>query len=438
MRQKKCFFVGVIAWCWFAAFSLYGQNTAILADTLAEMRLRNIIVLPPRTVEFELVLTNRSPSSLSSPNAWQRWANGTFFLKASNLTFAGAALELDSAGVQPEKNVNILQQGRAGYEVRTVVQAERRRCAIVIIGTDSAASAVLLPPDSSLVLGRFRLTCADTLQNPEQVRLSWLLPLERFQANAFKTEQSRTVRGKIYTPNDNCEMLTSYQAEIPTVERPPEMTASGLQAEYIGDKRVRLRWTTLEERTGRRTNAGFVLLRQAVKSSPINSSFDTVATFLRTPALRLRGASSGAEYMYSDSVPKRGEIYAYRLGFWDATVRAVQEFRVSFPQDTVRVEIPNAIIAEAVAQPNPFGETALVRYVLLDRARVTAYLYDVAGRIVRPVLEDAERPRGVYSFVLDGTSLPNQAAYFLVFTALPVNDTALERSQATVKVQLSR
>jgi hypothetical protein len=215
------------------------------------------------------------------------------------------------------------------------------------------------------------------------------------------------------------------------------LAATRLQAEYVGDKRVRVRWTTAEESLGRRTNAGFVLLRQLVDVRGLNT-FDTVASFLRVADLRLRGASNGAAYEYRDSVPTRGDVYAYRLGFLDATVRPAQEFRAVFSHDTAQTAIPNAVLSRAVASPNPFSESTIIRYTLLDRARMTALLYDAAGRLVRDMFTDVERPRGEYTFALDGSALPNQAAYFLLLTALPVNDAAVERSQTILKLQLSR
>lgn len=435
------FFFAVIASCSFWHNTLVAQGTGVMA----EVRMQNVVILPPRSLEFELVLTNRSSaqsSNVGQPNAWQRWANGTFFLTVTNLTLAGARLEVDSLGLPLERLLPAsTTPTRVGYETLTFVQAERMRLGIAFLGADSVENTIMLLPDSSWVLGRFRLILADTIQDPSTVRLAWVQSTMRFQANAFKAEQSRVMQGKDYERNDNIEMPTLYIADTPTVEAAPELAATRLQAEYAGDKRVRVRWTTTAERLGRRTNAGFVLLRQLVRTSvsaSVPNLFDTIATFLRVPSLRLQGANNGAAYEHLDSVPTRGDVYAYRLGFLDAAVRPAQQFRAVFSSDTVQTAIPNAVLFGAVASPNPFSENALVRYTLLDRARVTAWLYDAAGRIVREVFADVERPRGEYSFVLDGAALPNQAVYFLLLTALPMNDAAVERSQVMMKVQLSR
>lgn len=426
------FFVAVIAIWAMGEESLIAQGN----ESSAEVGVHNVVVLPPRHVEFDLVLTNRSSSAQT---AWRTWANGTFFMTTANLNLAGATLTVDSSGLPLERSLS--GSRRLGYEVLTLVQASRQRIGIVIMGADSVENTVSVLPDSSRILGRFRLSLTDTIHEPERVRLVWTQPISRLQSNAFKTAQAQTVVGKRYNPNDNIEMPTRYRADTPTIELAPTLTAARLQAEYAGDKRVRVRWTTTEERTGRRTNAGFLLLRQlvgAAASSMAVRNFDTVATFLRSPGLHLRGASTGAEYEFLDSVPTRGDVYAYRLGFLDATVRPAQEFRAVFSSDTAQAAIPNAVLASAAASPNPFGENTLVRYTVLDRARVTAWLYDATGRIVREIFADIERPRGEYSFTLDGSSLPNQAVYFLLLTALPVNDAAVERSQTTLKIQLAR
>jgi hypothetical protein len=433
MLHTRLFFA-VIAFCCVWQNTLNAQGS----DAMAEVRTHNVIVLPPRSLEFELVLTNRSGTQ--SSNAWQRWANGTFLLTVTNVNLAGARLDVDSSGLPLERIPTAgIAQTRSGYETLTIVQGARQRLGIVILGADSVENTILLLPDSSRVLGRFRLTLADTIQDPAKVQLAWAQSTVRFQANAFKTEQLRTVQGKVHNRNDNVEMPTRYFADAASVELEPTvaLAAMRLQAEYVGDKRVRVRWTTTEERVGRRTNAGFVLLRQLMDTHGVGA-FDTVASFLRISDLRLRGASNGAAYEYRDSVPTRGDVYAYRLGFLDATVRPAQGFRAVFSSDTAQTAIPNAVLSSAIASPNPFAESTIIRYTLLDRARMTALLYDATGRIVREVFADVERPRGEYTFALDGSALPNQAAYFLILTALPVNDTAVERSQTILKLQLSR
>lgn len=426
------FFFAIIVACVLGHSVLKAQGS----EATAEVRAQNIVVLPPRSLEFELVVTNHS--SAASPGAWQRWANGTFLFTVTNVHLTGARLDVDSSGLPLERiSTAGTTQTRVGYETRTLVQGEHQRLGIIILGADSFENTVLLLPDSSRVLGRFRLTLADTIQDPAKVQLAWAQSAMRFQANAFKVEQLRLVQGKTHNLNDNVEIPTRYLTNMPTVELTPEVVATRLQAEYIGDKRVRVRWTTTEERVGRRTNAGFVLLRQLVDARGVGA-FDTVASFQRISDLRLRGASNGAAYEYRDSVPTRGDVYAYRLGFLDVTVRPAQEFRAVFSRDTVRTTIPNAVLSRAVASPNPFSENTIIRYTLLDRARTGALLYDATGRLVREIFTDVEHPRGEYTFALDGSALPNQAAYFLLLTALPVNDAAVERSQTVLKVELSR
>ncbi|MCU0428054.1 MAG: hypothetical protein MUF71_20775 [Candidatus Kapabacteria bacterium] len=438
--------LGVLFLClggvWRTSFAqpVMPMNTEVLAD----IHLKNILILPPRTVECDIVLTNRSrPTSLA---AWRFWANGTFMLNLHGLNLSGARVEVDSSALLLEnRSVTAIQAlpRRTGYELKTFLQEIPSRLGIALLGSDSVENTRTCPIDSSLLLCRLRVVLAEDIPNPDSVSFSWALPLQQFQANAFKTEQQRVLEGKTYQRNDNYEMPTRFFVEEPTVETAPNLTATRLQAEYRGDKRIRVRWTTLEERIGRRTNAGFLLLRQAFFSErslqdTLPTTFDTVATFLRNPALTVRGARNGAAYEVVDSVPKRGMIYVYRLAFRDATVRPAQVFTAAFPQDTVQVRVPNAVIAHAEVAPNPLPDNAVLTYLLLDRARVTAEMWDVQGRVVQVLESDAEHPLGTVRVPIQRTGLPHQGALFLVVRAVPVDDAAVEQSQAVLKLQLVR
>jgi flagellar hook assembly protein FlgD len=44
--------------------------------------------------------------------------------------------------------------------------------------------------------------------------------------------------------------------------------------------------------------------------------------------------------------------------------------------------------------PNPFNPSTTIRYSLSERQRVTIQVYDVAGRLIRTLVDD-ERPAGV-------------------------------------------
>jgi hypothetical protein len=392
---------------------VYAQN----ADTLAEVRLANVLVIPPRTVEFDIVLKN------SASQHWH-WANGTFFLRVTGLSVQNAVLEQDSSGLL------------ASYQFKTSIDAARSRIAVAFLGADSVETSTRLASDSALLLGRFRLIAAQNLVSPFSVRLAWLTPLVRFQANALKCEQMRLAGGIEYKRNDNVEMPTRFTADSSSVEPAPVLVSGNFSAEYIGDKRIRLAWQTASERLGRRVEAGFVLLRTT--DGVDSSRTDTIASFFRSPLLRLSGKPHG--YTVVDSLGlERGTVYRYHLQCVNVSPASAQPFeRIDIVPDTASARVANAVVIEGTTAPNPFTTQTLVRYRLDDRARVTAVLYDATGRVITRLLDEIELPRGEHTFALDGTTMTPQSALLLVLTARPVDDPAVERSQVILKLQRVR
>jgi hypothetical protein len=428
-------------------------------DTLAEVRCTNVVVMPPLSLEFDIVLSNRSREGAPSHASWERWANGTFMLNIQNLRPTNNRLneircDLDSTSLpiipRPENAV------RTGYEVKIFLpavpspmlnQASEQRVALAFIGADSTIDCSLVQLGTARLLGRFRVEFADTIQEPERIGLAWATPLEKFQANAFKVAQKIAFQGIQLQANDNAEMFTTFSMDAPVVEFPPELTTSSFTAEYAGDKRVKLTWNTLLERVGRRTNAGFVLLRKTVQEQD-TTRFDTVAHFRTAPALRLRGNTRGSVYEYQDSVRFRGDILLYRLVAVDATPRRPSTlprspmFQATITRDTASVRIPNAVFKQTSTQPNPFATQCRITYTLEDRARISAIVYDATGRMVTRLADNIEQSRGAYSLTLDGTRFPeqlaSQGALLLVLTALPTDDAAVEKSEAVLKLQFIR
>jgi hypothetical protein len=57
--------------------------------------------------------------------------------------------------------------------------------------------------------------------------------------------------------------------------------------------------------------------------------------------------------------------------------------------------------------PNPFNPTTAIGYSLADRAKVSIRIYDVAGRLVRTLVEDVQ-PAGIHKVTWDGTNNAGQ------------------------------
>ena len=432
------------------AQSLFAQIAPPADVEFVEARLQNVVVLPPRALEFDIVLARFPSSTRAEAAALRRWANGTFILRAENVPLAGAVLTLDTTDIQTREQFSpvaaVIQPERRGYEFRLIVAPERALLAVAVLGPDSANVAQTIAEGAPFLVGRFRLACANAIPNAALARLQWSLETARYQANAFKSEGALKAFGALYERNDNVETPTRYAAEPPSVEEAPEVIARGFSAEYIGDKRALLSWNTLRERVGRRTNAGFILLRGKERARGVEApttnpprSFDTIATFAGAgSALRLRGAATGAQYEYIDSALERGYRYFYRLAALDATPRAAQEFSARIEADDGEIVVPNAILGAAEAFPNPFAESPTVRYTLLDRADVTIHLYDALGRLVHSEEIARAQARGEYEYRIGELALPNHAVIFATLSAIPQDDAAVERSRVTFKLQQQR
>ncbi|TAE30701.1 MAG: hypothetical protein EAZ92_03990 [Candidatus Kapaibacterium sp.] len=447
---------------------MYARLTAqtLTADTLAELRCANILILPPNSCEFDIILVNRSrPASQTASGSdgisWQYWANGTFYLTLHNVPrslLQNARCELDSTPLPRLVFPHILGSERRAYEVKMQVQAAESRIAIAILGTDSVQNSFVVPQGMERLLGRFRLQFSDTVRSPEQFRMEWTEPYGRFQANAFKSVANNlyaqgTIGNLELVRHDNVEMLTAYRTEIPSIEPAPQLAVSTFAAEYTGDKRVRISWRTSSERTGRRTNAGFVVLRRIVSAESIAlmvsdsasllklfalRPFDTLAHFRTNPALRLRGNAQGTLYELRDSAPSRGDVHFYRLRPFDANASAFRALQANFVKDSAFVRVPNTVLKFARAEPNPFVQNSTIRYELEDRARVSAELLDATGRTITRLAENLEQPRGVHTLALDASNIAVQGALFLALTAIPFDDAALERSETLLKLQRIR
>jgi len=77
-------------------------------------------------------------------------------------------------------------------------------------------------------------------------------------------------------------------------------------------------------------------------------------------------------------------------------------------------------------RPNPFSGTTEVRFTLSREAHARLFVYDVAGRLVRRVLDEA-RPVGSHGISWNGTDVNDRAVpagtYFLRFDADGVKET---------------
>ena len=93
---------------------------------------------------------------------------------------------------------------------------------------------------------------------------------------------------------------------------------------------------------------------------------------------------------------------------------------------------------------NPFNLSTVIEYELEDDVMLTVTAYDVLGREIKLLSDDAtgnslnniEMKRGMHYTTFYAPELASQGLYDIVFIAEPLDDSAFESSVAVVKLQL--
>lgn len=378
-------------------------------DTLATLNVTRLVQPEPHILEFDLYLQRDS-------DLWEKWANGTFQLALPNI-------QLDSCTLEILPNTTELNISSYIVADSTLPQ----RMSITILGPDEYSDCIAIKKDSSIRLGRFRITGPATRTLP--TLLSWVQPYERYQANAYKIATDSV---PWYGGNDNVEMTGRLRFLADTL-RIPEFVLKDFTAKYIGDRRVLLCWETLSEAF----NRGFVLRRgirpfgDAVDDYS-NVEFAEIARYITQPDLRGLGTSfEGRTYCYVDTVPFRGEEYVYELLYENYQQQDI-------PLDTARAVVPSAVIAFAQANPNPFRDQTIIDYILDDRVTLSCKVYDPTGKEIATLLDNVVLPIGKYNVHFEAPAIASQGLYDVVFIAYPVDDLSVELSTAVVKLQLIR
>ena len=132
------------------------------------------------------------------------------------------------------------------------------------------------------------------------------------------------------------------------------------------------------------------------------------------------------------------------LTFWQANSDPAPSHGVGFVVDRVRVGVPlgtgvpdvaSSSVVLGRAHPNPFGQRTTVSYSITTRAHVNARVVDVAGRVVR-TLVDRTVEQGEHSLVWDGrTDSGERAASGVYFVRLESFDGS-KTEEATQKLIL--
>jgi hypothetical protein len=145
-----------------------------------------------------------------------------------------------------------------------------------------------------------------------------------------------------------------------------------------------------------------------------------------------------------DTVKYRDVEYEYELSglYFDGT----REFI-----DTASIYIPNGIIIKSAVFPNPVVDSATIFYMVDDAVRITARVYDMAGKEIQTLMEDKlhsrrlsmkdwkeVRAEDTYSVGWTRPEQGGQGVYIIVFIAYPVESKSIELSRSVLKVMVLR
>ncbi len=414
----------------------------------AQTPLGNVILRPlldprPDTTTFEIWLKKLDPQ-------WDFVANGTFRIEVPSLSLTGGidpavhTFSYENPSSQLTPMGPYLVSNSSVYHLEPEVFAQRM--SVMLLCPDSVSDCVRIANvGDSVLIGRFTLSTNDGSFLSDTVTF---ISDERQLAMAFKADHDSVTgvgltRNVWYVKHDNVPFGSNVQY---ISEPPPPDSCNGVfdfRGVYIGDLQVELGFDVTDEHC---------YIGYWIEKSLVNQRDPTVLNFQPIPRLNYNVDASlkscrclrpQSRNGYLDSVQFRREQYAYRL---------MGEFQSYYSGDTVAIDtifirVPNAIISNAVLLENPFSNGTAVRFNIDDRVRLTGSVFDLGGRLIanlvdeagRPII-DKEYPKGVaYRAYFKAPAVASQGLYNIVLIAIPINDVSIqEQSRVVLKGQLIR
>ena len=415
----------------------YNESKAI--DTLAFIKIHNATVVDPHTMEFELTIQRNS-------NTWLKFANATFQLAFKDTNFKFNKSNMDLTLFETELPGAILTGEllpSEGYLVEPKVFDNR--LSITVLGPPKFDDCTTVPRDTSVLVGKLRVQTKDGRQIPE--KLSWLRPLPWYQGSAFKLAQDSIIDNVIryFYSDDNVSMEDRVNVTYVFIDdnSKQKFEFDNMWVTYTGQFADSIVFRTKSEFRV----AGYTIKR-GIRSDLIDLKYtDTIFTYLPgkyfNPDMISKGYSSrGFTYgAFFDTVQYRGGQYCYSL---HATM--VSEEGLNY--DTLLAErcitVPNSVIVQGDASPNPFSSSTTINYTLDDDVYLTVSAYDVIGKKIKDltdpgtgkVLDKLFMKKGSHSTIFEAPELASQGLYNIVLLANPIKDPSIEFSRAIVKVQL--
>lgn len=412
-------------------------------DTLGIVEIYNSYLRTPDTLVFDLYVKRFS-------DVWRYWSNGTyqfeFYKPDEDFNYSNISMEIvpNTSELDPE-----YLTGEPPYKIWAGVFDDR--FSVFVLGPDKIAeNAKYINRDTALRISTFKVYSHDGSQLPGVIQ--WKLPLEKWQANAFKVDDINLIppyiRYAFSEDEDNIEMdegietMTSYQNN--RSER-PEFVLNYFRAEYAGAKTVTFDWETYSQIN----NLGFSIYK-ALRIDPATPVEDLdysqlVATYkdgsYYYPGMEGETYSWDTlrYFMEYDTVNYRGGQYCYKLTYNDI-VKGETDAAYSC------INVPNAVIVEAKPSENPFNEKTVIQYKLEDDVHLTIEVYDLIGRYVKTLKDDATGQivdnlyvkKGYHEATFTAKELSSQGLYNVIITARPVDDNNIDLSRAVVKTQYVR
>jgi hypothetical protein len=421
--------------------SLIAQTPKITTkDTLATLVLDNVVLGASNELSFELRLLRFS-------DKWINYANGTYqiIFDDNNIKINKDSLDIQFSG-KSDLKLETFSGGAsmptAGYSIDAQISFNNR-ISVMVAGPQDFLDCKSVPKgDSGILIGQFVLKGKNGFLLPEKIK--WMEPYIMYQACAYKLPQDSLIAPFVVWnyKNSNIELFDSVNSVVlyktKSVE-PPNFALDFFKVEYEGQKVIDISWKTSSEPF----NAGFTLVRGSrydLTVTPDQVEYkDTIASY--PPDLYMKGVGKmgeGALYFIQDTVADRGYDYCYQLSY-----RKENRYE---RKDTIIARacanVPNAVIYEATAAPNPFKNDTKIMFWLEDDVTLTSYVRDLTGREIRrlctdkPFKQNMKKDPHILDFSADDLSA--NGLYEVVLIGIPIKDSSIKQSTATIKLQLLR
>jgi hypothetical protein len=282
---------------------------------------------------------------------------------------------------------------------------------------------VITVGSNSGIACNWNITAGSQPVNGRDVTFSWLSDLDNGEdmsaATVYREDAGGWVQVGDVTNAGSSELHTITINGITQFSRwtvsgssiPLPIQLASLSVSVIRDKDVEVTWKTASETN----NYGFEVYR---RYRGAKSSNGQLRAYVTTPAdtawtkvafVAGHGTTLQPQLYSTIDTPKKVGYYEYLLKEIDldgkSTERGKVEVEVGLPKTTTLYQ----------NYPNPFNPTTLISYAILTRSRITLGVYDVLGRIVRPLVEETQDP-GIYEAQFDASGLASGIYFYRLST----------------------